>query len=129
MAIPSYPTGLPHRPLRDGFTRTAYDSVEVTPMEGGPPRQRRRDYTGLVIMSYGLYLSEAQKGAFDTFVNETLNFGVKHFSMQVPATGSIYSTRRVFIQGGVPAIKDAPEGAYWKVHFPLLVYPQGASLA
>lgn len=122
MTLPSYPSAIPYRPSKHGWSRKYHDPLVVTEVEDGPDISRVRSLTKIKTLDYVIHMNAADLATFETFVETTLAQGSSHFLMQVPATGATYSERRCFIKGGEWG--DSSLGGGWfAVSFTLCVFP------
>lgn len=84
MTLPVWPTELPEYVLRDGFGAEGPNPNEETEMEDGQPYVRRRALTLWTPVTLKVFLrTPSQVTALKTFWRQTLNCGVKRFTMPV----------------------------------------------
>ncbi len=115
MAI--WPSGLPQRPLAEGFTESAVPSVVRTDMDVGPAKMRRRYTAEVRVYSMGLLLTTAQVATLETFYYTTLGC-VDEFDWVDHRTGSTVSYRF----RSPPQYGEAGPG-YWRTVLDLEVLP------
>lgn len=122
MAIPSWPAGLPHMPLRSSFRRLElHRPLARFETEDGPDIVRVRANTRIERLQYVLHFTHAQYLIFRDFVETTLVQGSQRFSMDVPVDGWACENRPVYIEGGAVTIE--PLGTGWAASFVLSVMP------
>lgn len=68
----TWPTGLPQRPLADGFAESPQSNVVRSDMDVGPAKMRRRYTAEVRVYSMGLLLTTAQVVTLETFYYTTL---------------------------------------------------------
>lgn len=114
----TWPTGLPQRPLADGFTESPQSNVVRSDMDVGPAKMRRR-YTATVrTYSMELLLSTSQVATLETFYRTTLA-EVDPFDWTDHRTGSAASYRF----RSPPAYTEAGAPDYWRTTLDLEVLP------
>ena len=96
--MPSWPAGLPERPLVDGFSREAASNVQRTQMDVGLAKQRRRSTSGARPLKCTILVTDAQYATFQTFFDTTLGSGAIPFDWVDFFTGSAASYRFVHPQ-------------------------------
>ena len=82
MAAYTWPTSLPQKPLRDGFSEVGGVNVIRTPMDKGPARTRRLSRLVKPIQ-VAFLMTEAQLVTLEDFVENTL-FGVRRCNFTHP---------------------------------------------
>ena len=115
MAI--WPSGLPQRPLAEGFTESAVPSVVRTDMDVGPAKMRRRYTAEVRVYSMGLLLTTAQVATLETFYVTTLGC-VEPFDWIDHRTNAAASYRF----RSPPSYSEAGPG-YWRATLDLEVLP------
>lgn len=87
----TWPSGLPQKPLLDGFSEGKQDIILRTEMDVGPAKRRRRYTWAPARFAVSLVCTTAQVATFETFVETTLNGGVDAFDWTHPRTGAAIS--------------------------------------
>ena len=82
MAAYTWPTSLPQKPLRDGFSEVGGVNVIRTPMDKGPARTRRLSRLVKPIQ-VAFLMTKAQIVTLEDFVENVL-FGVRRFNFTHP---------------------------------------------
>lgn len=81
MTIPVWPSTLPQRVLRDGYSEKLRDGRMFSRTQSGPGKVRRRYSSAVLPVSASLIIDEAQKARFERFWIEETAGGVLPFSM------------------------------------------------
>ena len=81
MAVPVWPTELPQRVLRDGYSEKLRDGRMFSRAQSGPGKVRRRYSSAVLPVSASLIIDEAQKARFERFWTEETSGGVLPFTM------------------------------------------------
>ena len=86
----TWPATLPSfREILEGsYNETAPNNVLENEMDVGPPKARLRTTAGVVPFSGSLYFNDAQTGYWDTFYEDTINYGADEFDAVHPRKGS-----------------------------------------
>lgn len=96
MTNPVYPATLPG-PLSGTFKQSRNDGIVRDTGEIGPGRKRRRTTRVLKLFSFTLRLSTAQKAAWETFYEITLNEGLAYFDWTLD--GVTYTVEVLTVDG------------------------------
>src|SRR5262245_34210184 len=84
MAYPTWPVGVPYKPLLDSWTKPdMYQDPRVTDMEGGNKRMLTRPGDDVQRISFIILMTKAQFATFEDWVLDDLGRGTSRFSMQV----------------------------------------------
>jgi hypothetical protein len=86
MANPVWPVSLPQHLEIDGFENAFPETVERTPMESGPAKQRRRFTAAPEPVKGAVILSNAQHATLKTFFKTTCVGGAIAFDWVHPVT-------------------------------------------
>lgn len=122
MAVPSWPSAVPHASERAGATGSQnYAPPRSAETEGGPPLLRPQPGPRVSEQTWRRYLTEAQFAAFETFVLTDLRQGTRVFTMPVFKPGSGYVSRHCEIKGGTYSA-DFSGGIETLVGFTLTIY-------
>jgi len=89
--MPSWPGGLPQRPIYGGFTEVRQRNLAMFAPEVGPPKARRRSTAVGVPTSATFEMTDAQLATFKTFFETTLVDGSLPFTWTHPVDGASYS--------------------------------------
>lgn len=121
MSLPSWPSGLPYMPKRDGFSvLEPHLKPLVTEFEGGAMRRRPRSTLRRAKFSMAWEFTAAQRTTFRNFYHKTLVDGLLCFTMQVPDQGADYVSRTVqFVE---MYREGAPHGVVWDISAELYVF-------
>lgn len=122
MAYVDWPSAVPFRSERSGWSYTQGREALATGMDGGDARQRRRPGDGVGTGRWGRGLTAVQMAAFTAFL-ATIGGGATRFLMPVSLDGQTYEARVVQIIGGAGGIQYGSIGAETMVSFSLLVFP------
>jgi len=88
MAIATWPTSLPDKPLADAFEELRAKKFIRTKMDKGPAKVRGlQSLAPEPLPAMNFILSSTQVNTFDTFVSDSLGDGVYRFSWTNPRTG------------------------------------------
>lgn len=108
----NWPSSLPDKPRRQGYSYQPMSPVIRTQMESGPPKQRRR-FSGKWRGSPITWLMDAtQLGTFRTFWDSSLQGGALDFNWPDPEADS--GTVRARIKGGEYQARNVG-GTLWEV--------------
>ena len=80
MSVPAWPSALP-RPTRSGWQSQLDDPRLPKAAAGGPPGYRRRWSSVARNVTLVIIVSRSQKAVFDTFFEQTTDFGATPFTM------------------------------------------------
>jgi hypothetical protein len=119
MSNPTWPVSLPQRPLVQGFSEQAPDTLIRTQMEAGPPKVRRRFTAGIRTMGLQLHLTSEQVETLDGFHDATLQGGALAFDWVHPRTGSAITCRFAEPPGYAPIAR----GRLWTASLKLEILP------
>ena len=75
----SWPSSLPQYALADSYQESPRDILVRTPMDAGPEKRRPRYSAKPIDVSFALLMSSAQIDTFETFFEDTLNWGTDSF--------------------------------------------------
>lgn len=114
-----WPVSLPQRPLAQGFSERAPETVIRTPMEAGPPKVRRRFTAGVRQFGLQVRLTPDQVDTLDGFFETTLQGGALPFDWTQPRTGAAVTYR--FAEP--PSYAPMPGGQLWTSTLRLEVLP------
>lgn len=117
--MPTWPAGLPQRPLSSGFSETPPENVVRTAMDAGPAKIRRRFSAGVRMFSVQYNIDDTGVGLVDTFYTTTLEGGVLSFDFPDPRSGSTISARFV----GAPKFTALSGGSVFQVSMELEELP------
>lgn len=121
MATYTWPTSLPQKPLRDGFSEVGGVNVIRTPMDKGPARTRRLSRLVKPIQVTFL-MTKAQVVTLEDFVENTL-FGVRRFNFTHPRKLTAIEVRIVPGGEGVFYTLSPLSVDFWQVSMSLEVLP------
>ena len=79
----AWPAGVPYAPLANSFQGTAFRAPDVTEMEDGPRRQRRRSTLTIATLRFTIRMSNAEFAIFKNWVGIMLVDGTLPFNMAV----------------------------------------------
>lgn len=119
MASIVWPTGLPQRPLLDGYKEVPPKTSISTQMDVGPPKRRKRTTAGTRRFSVTYMMTKNEVDTlFDPFYLNTTEMGVLPFDIPHPRTGNVVEAN----------IDDEPQYAVrspgqFEVTFTLVVHP------
>jgi hypothetical protein len=122
MPLAEWPTGLPSRPLKDGFSSAHHAPLLASEMEDGPDIMRVQSRTLIEEFIYPLYFTHAQYAAFKAFAIEDLDQARDHFTMPVYIEAALSETRRVYLKNA----RWRPVSPYrlgWIIRPVLCVFP------
>jgi hypothetical protein len=115
----TWPLTLPQAPLAEGYQESPGETVIRTPMDVGPPKQRRANTAGVKQWTVTWELEASQVETFQTFFEETLEGGALSFELPHPRIdGSAVTVRFVKPPTWRPVSGDA-----WQVQAVLEVLP------
>jgi len=99
MALPVWPSALPHAPLAPSGIAEPHRSVLESEMTAGNTRSRRQFTAVIGVVEMSLRMTTAQFETFKAFVRDTLSHGAADFTMPVfDLTGC--TDRRVRLRNG-----------------------------
>ena len=119
MSNPLWPPSLPQRPLVQGYSERAPETVIRTQTEAGPPKLRRRFTAGVRRFEMQLRLTSAQMDTLESFFDATVQGGALPFDWVHPRTGVITSFR--FAEP--PTYTPAAGGQLWTAALSLELLP------
>ena len=126
MAIPSWPSGVEHRPSPDQWSSKLFRDPLATDMEGGNTRFRRRPGDGVGTVKWGQVLSPAAMAVLRPFLVTTLRNCTSRFTMSVTLDGATYESRVVQIDPRSLQVTSA-RGGHTQVSFEMAVYPSAVT--
>jgi len=106
MALYSWPTSLPDKPLKQGFEESPPNTRVRTEMGVGPAKMRRRATAGVRVFKVNFLLTETQVQTLDDFVMSTLGGGLARFDWTHPRTGASAEFRFRELPTYQPALGD-----------------------
>ena len=110
MANYTWPSSLPPKPIKDGFSEVGGVNVIRTPMELGPAKTRRRSRIAKPVQ-VAFVMTKAQIVTLENFVENTL-FGVRRFNFTHPRTWATIEVR--IVPGGEGVFYTlTPLGSDW----------------
>ena len=115
MAAISWPSGLPDKPLQEGYSEKGPKMIVETQMDAGPPKARTRFTAAARKVTMRFFMTNTQKLQFDDFYVNTLGGGALRFNFTDPSDGEVYEWR---VSGGEP--EYTPSGPNWVVNVPML---------
>jgi hypothetical protein len=123
MAVPSWPAGVPSKPVLSGLSvGQTYRPPLVSETDGGPAIMRRRPGPRATEIPFqSVLLSRAQWSTLETFLRETLIDGTLVFTMPVFRPDGCMVTRHVQIKDGLWQT-DMSAVSRFRVSLTLIVY-------
>ena len=121
MAAYTWPSSLPHKAIRDGFSEVGGVNVIRTPMDSGPAKTRRRSRLAKPIQITFL-MTKAQIVTLENFVENVL-FGVRRFNFTHPRTLAAVEVRIVPGNDGVFYTLSPLGVDFWNVSMTFEVLP------
>ena len=109
--MPTWPLTLPQTPLQDGYSETLEKNVIVTSMDQGPAKTRKRFTAGVKKYQVSFLMSSSQLSTFETFYEDTINFGATTFTFPDPRSGS-NADFRIDMSQNAPTIQPLSGGQY-----------------
>ena len=88
MAIASWPSTLPQKPLGDGFSEQPPDLVVRSPMDVGLAKMRRRATAGPSRLQMSFLMTATQLATFRSFIADDLQGRVLPFTWMHPLTAA-----------------------------------------
>ncbi|CAL8972903.1 hypothetical protein RHODGE_RHODGE_01036 [Rhodoplanes serenus] len=123
MALPTWPSTVPHVPEREPFAVVEYHRKPVaSEVEDGPTIMRVQSQTRLKKLSYAIRMTAAQLATLETFLEVTCAQSTQHFTMPVFVGGETAMTRRCYVDGAEWR-SEALAPDLWRVSFTLCVFP------
>ena len=101
MAVPSWPAGVPHVSLKDGFDNKPFLPPIKTEMESGDMRIRSRPGDNVAVIQQIVPMSRANYETLKTWGKETIGNWSGRFSVPV-WLGSSYETKVCQFSEGAP---------------------------
>lgn len=124
MPNPQWPSGLPQRPLAQGYKEGFGSGRMVTPMEVGPAKRRLRTTASPRDLDVVYKVDAAQLETFRTFYETTIARGTLTFDLPHPRTGTMTPVAFRDDDRDNPAIVDLQaQGLYWHVRLGLEILP------
>lgn len=105
MTIPTWPSGVPFKPLVEGFSWIPNDDPDATPMERGNTRLRTYPGINIAETTFGILMTVAQYTTFLTWHKTTVNRGSVRWTMDIYDGSST-------ITGAIVQNKAKPEFAF-----------------
>ena len=140
--IPIWPTDLPQRVLRDGYSEGMPDGRLRSAMEGGPPKVRRRFSSAARPVQAAIKVTTSGKGRLENFwLEETLGGSLPFHFPRPGIDGEFILTDGVVpllgpdglpirsaawwlvLFGEQPPVFTPVQGVYWRAAFTLSVLP------
>jgi len=113
-----WPQTLPQRPLADGYTEEAPDTLIRSPTDQGPEKIRRRTSAAPRNLRVSYLLSAQQTAALDAFYLDALKGGSLAFSAPHPRGGAVVEMRFL-----APPVYESAGGAYFRAALQLEILP------
>jgi len=126
MAIPSWPSGVEHRPDPAHWDIVPFRPPLATDMEGGNTRYRRRPGDDVATMTWGQIFRPDEVAILRPFLTTTLRNCTSRFTMPVSMDGSTVETRVVQIVPGSLGFSSGG-GVNTLVKFDLSIFPPGVT--
>lgn len=141
MTLPAWPTDLP-KPVRASWSGQRQDARQRRAVETGPPGYRRRFSAVARIVGMQIDVTRSQKAVFDTFFEQTTQFGALPFVMPDPTTDGwamldaagqpmldgtgtpiLLSATWLCLFGSEPPTEGIPAGTRFSISFTVAVMP------
>jgi len=91
--MPTWPGGLPQKPLINAYGETFGNHLISTPVDDGPPIVRKFTTSTPDIYTFRFLMTTAQRVTFETFFKTTVNQGADTFDWAHPITGTTETWR------------------------------------
>lgn len=95
MANQSWPSGLPDKPLSEGYQEKTQNNILRTEMDQGPDKVRRITTANTKEYQMTFRMDESQVATFEDFFNNTIAHGSLKFDFDDPRTGTTREWRVV----------------------------------
>lgn len=111
----NWPSTLPLKPLREGYSETPGNALISSAMDIGPPKVRRRTSSQPSAIQMAFVLSYAETAIFRTWFNDTLRRGALTFDFGAPGAPFLTDLSIATEEGDVITTE---EGATLEVEYP-----------
>jgi len=101
MALPSWPSGIPHESLKEGFSIEPFLPPLRTEMDGGNVRLRARPGDDTAVVQQSVLMTKAEYDTFNAWGRTTLGNWTGRFTAMV-WLGSAYALKTCMFQNGAP---------------------------
>ena len=100
--------------LYDGFSQERESALIRTEMDSGPPRQAKIKSRVMITRNVNIYLdSKTSLTDFETWYQDTINYGASWFDFTDPITGLVVQAR--FSDGGYTITPLSAKLDHWKL--------------
>lgn len=87
--MPAWPSDIPQKPLKEGFSRKPQDNVLRSSMDTGPEKARRRFTAASEYISCVYEMTESELSSFKSFYENDINSGAISFTWPDPENGNV----------------------------------------
>ena len=124
MAVYSWPTSLPQRPLVDGYKRTLPNNLLRSSMDTGADKVRKRGRFKPQIVNCSYVLTNAQRNTLENFIHGSLAEGAICFNWPHPELNKLVRARLKASQESILDFSPYKDTTRWAVTLNLEIWPE-----